>query len=272
MAKVRLDRLLVKRGLVQSLRDAQGLIMAGRVMLGDRVLDKPGEEVHDTAQVFIRERPRYVSRGGLKLEHALDRFGVDVANRTVLDVGASTGGFTDCLLQKGARKVYALDVAYGELAWRLRQDSRVVVLERTNVRYLDSLPEPMDLATMDVSFISLRLVLPPVVDLLRPEGEIVALIKPQFEAAREKVAKGGVVRNPEVHRAVLEEVLGEAVGKGLRLRDLTVSPLKGPAGNVEFFSHLSRDQRMDSVAIEVAIETCLSEAASLCRADQAQNP
>jgi len=235
-------------------------------------LDKAGELVPDIAQVFVREKPRYVSRGGLKLEHALDRFGIDVADRTVIDVGASTGGFTDCLLQRGARKVYAIDVAYGELAWRLRQNARVVVLERTNVRYLNSLPEPMDLATVDVSFISLRLVLPPVTDLLQPEGQIVALVKPQFEAARESVAKGGVVRDPAVHRAVLEEVVGEAVGKGLRLRGLTPSPLRGPAGNVEFFSYLSRDQRMDSVAIEEAIETCLGEAALLCQPDQDQNP
>jgi 23S rRNA (cytidine1920-2'-O)/16S rRNA (cytidine1409-2'-O)-methyltransferase len=271
MAKVRLDRLLVRRGIVGNLRGAQGLILAGQVMLEDRILDKAGELVADTAKVIIREKPRYVSRGGFKLEHALDRFGVHVADRTVMDVGASTGGFTDCLLQKGARKVYAIDVGYGELAWRLRQDSRVVVLERTNVRYLDSLPELMDLATVDVSFISLRLVLPPVVDLLGVDGEIVALIKPQFEAARERVAKGGVVRDPAVHRAVLEEVVGEAVGKGLRLRGLIHSPLRGPAGNVEFFSYLSRDRRMESISLEEAVEACLGEAASLCRPDHAQD-
>jgi 23S rRNA (cytidine1920-2'-O)/16S rRNA (cytidine1409-2'-O)-methyltransferase len=271
MVKVRLDTLLVRRGLVDSLRDAQSLIMAGQVLVGDRVLDKPGEQVLETAQVLIRERPRYVSRGGVKLEHALERFQIDVAGRTVVDVGASTGGFTDCLLQKGARKVYAVDVAYGELAWRLRQDSRVVVLERTNVRHLDSLPEPVDLATVDVSFISLTLVLPPVVNLLRPEGETVALIKPQFEAAREMVGKGGVVQDPEVHRVVLEEVVGQAVGRGLRLRGLNPSPLRGPAGNVEFFCHLSRDQRVDSISIEEAIETCLGEVALLCQAGQVRD-
>lgn len=272
MAKVRLDTLLVRQGLVESLRGAQGLIMAGQVMVEDRVLDKPGERVPDTAQVIIREKPRYVSRGGTKLEHALARFRVNVADSIVADVGASTGGFTDCLLQQGALKVYAIDVAYGELAWRLRQDSRVVVLERTNVRFLDSLPEPIDLATVDVSFISLTLVLPRVADLLRPEGEIVALIKPQFEAARERVGRGGVVRDPEVHRAVLEEVVGEAIGRGLRLRGLTLSPLRGPAGNVEFFSYLSRDERMDSISIEEAMDACLSEAASLCQPRQAQDP
>jgi 23S rRNA (cytidine1920-2'-O)/16S rRNA (cytidine1409-2'-O)-methyltransferase len=271
MAKVRLDRLLVRRGLVDSIRGAQGLILAGQVMLEDRVMDKAGVLVPDTAQVLIREKPRYVSRGGFKLEHALDRFGVDVADMTVIDVGASTGGFTDCLLQKGAQKVYAIDVAYGELAWRLRQDSRVVVLERTNVRYLDSLPEPMDLATIDVSFISLRLVLPPVADLLRPDGEIVALIKPQFEAPRERVARGGVVRDPAVHRAVLEEVVGEAVDEGLRLRGLIPSSLRGPAGNVEFFSYLSRDQRVESISIEGAVEACLGETASLRQPDHAQD-
>jgi 23S rRNA (cytidine1920-2'-O)/16S rRNA (cytidine1409-2'-O)-methyltransferase len=263
MAKVRLDTLLLRRGLAESLRSAQSLILAGQVVVEDQVMDKPGGQVRDDAQVEIRERPRYVSRGGFKLEHALARFLVDVADRIAADVGASTGGFTDCLLQHGARKVYAIDVGYGELAWSLRQDPRVEVLERTNIRHLGSLPEPIDLATVDVSFISLALVLPRVGDLLGPGGEIVALIKPQFEAAREKVEKGGVVRDPQVHRVVLETVVGGAVGLGLRVRGLTAAPLRGPAGNVEFFSYLSRDQRVESVNIEVAVEACLKEAASL---------
>lgn len=263
MAKVRLDELLLRRGLAESLRSAQGLILAGQVMVEDQVMDKPGGHVRDSAQVVIREGPRYVSRGGIKLEHALARFKVHVVDRLAADVGASTGGFTDCLLQHGARKVYAIDVGYGELAWSLRQDRRVVVLERTNIRHLGSLPEPIDLATIDVSFISLALVLPRVVDLLRPDGEIVALIKPQFEAARERVERGGVVRDPQVHRAVLETVLGGAMGLGLRVRDLNPSPLTGPAGNVEFFSYLSRDQRLDSVAMEEALDGCLKEAASI---------
>jgi 23S rRNA (cytidine1920-2'-O)/16S rRNA (cytidine1409-2'-O)-methyltransferase len=263
MAKVRLDTLLLRRGLADSLGSAQGLILAGQVVVDDQVMDKPGGQVRDNVEVEIRERPRYVSRGGFKLEHALARFRVDVAERIAADVGASTGGFTDCLLQHGARKVYAIDVGYGELAWSLRQDPRVVVLERTNIRHLGSLPEPMDLATVDVSFISLALVLPRVVDLLGPDGEIVALIKPQFEAPRERVERGGVVRDPRVHRAVLETVVGGTVGLGLRVRGLTPSPLRGPAGNVEFFSHLSRDQRLESVTIEEAVEACLREAESL---------
>jgi 23S rRNA (cytidine1920-2'-O)/16S rRNA (cytidine1409-2'-O)-methyltransferase len=263
MAKVRLDTLLLRKGLVESLRSAQSLIMAGQVLVADQVMDKPGWRVPDSAQVVIREAAPYVSRGGIKLEHALARFELDVADCVAADVGASTGGFTDCLLQKGARKVYAIDVGYGELAWRLRQDSRVVVLERTNIRYLESLPEPVDLATVDVSFISLGLVLPRIVELLRPGGEIVALIKPQFEAPRESVGQGGVVRDPEVHRAVLETVLSGAGVEGLRLRGLVASPLRGPAGNVEFFSHLSPDQRLGSIAIEGAVDACLAEAASL---------
>jgi 23S rRNA (cytidine1920-2'-O)/16S rRNA (cytidine1409-2'-O)-methyltransferase len=263
MAKVRLDTLLLRRGLAESLRSAQGLILAGQVVVEDQVMDKPGGHVRDNAQVEIRERPRYVSRGGFKLEHALARFEVGLVDRIAADVGASTGGFTDCLLQHGARKVYAIDVGYGELAWSLRHDPRVEVLERTNIRHLGSLPEPIDLATIDVSFISLALVLPRVVALLRSDGEIVALIKPQFEAAREKVERGGVVRDSQVHREVLETVVCGAVGLGLRVRGLTPSPLRGPAGNVEFFSYLSRDQRLESLTIEEAVEACLEEAATL---------
>jgi 23S rRNA (cytidine1920-2'-O)/16S rRNA (cytidine1409-2'-O)-methyltransferase len=234
MAKVRLDTLLVRQGLAESHRRAQSLIMAGQVIVEDHVMDKPGARVPETAQVIIREKPRYVSRGGIKLEHALARFQISVVDRVVADIGASTGGFIDCLLQKGARKVY-----------------------------VDSLPEPVDLATVDVSFISLALVLPRVANLLRPEGEIVALIKPQFEAPRDRVAKGGVVRDPEVHRTVIEKVAVEAIGGGLRLRGLTPSPLRGPAGNVEFFCYLSRDERLDSISIEEAVDACLNEAASL---------
>jgi len=265
VAKVRLDTLLTRRGLAESRQKAQALILAGQVLVDDELIDKPGKRVQEDAQVAIREGLKYVSRGGLKLEHALDRFGVDVSDKVVADVGASTGGFTDCLLQRGARRVYAIDVGYGQLAWRLRQDPRVVVLERTNIRYLEGLPEVVDLATIDVSFISLELVWPVVIELLSPRGEILALVKPQFEAGREEVQKGGVVRDPQVHRQVLEKVVRGPLGEGLRLRGLTASPLKGPAGNVEFFAYLTKDARFDKVDLEEAIEVSLAEAQSIQR-------
>ena len=261
MVKVRLDTLLTQRGLAESRQKAQGLILAGQVLVEDQVVDKPGRRIPDDARLIVRERPRYVSRGGLKLERALERFDVEVAGKVAADVGASTGGFTDCLLQGGARRVYAIDVGYGQLAWQLRQDPRVVVCERTNIRHLGGVSEAVDLATIDVSFISLALVWPHVVSLLQPQGEIVALIKPQFEAGREQVGKGGVVRDPGVHRQVLEKVVSDALGEGLCLRGLTVSPLKGPAGNVEFFAHFTLDDRVEGTSVGVAIEACLAEAA-----------
>ncbi len=263
MRKTRLDTLLVSRGLAESRHKAQGLIMAGHVLVDDQVVDKPGRRVPEDARVTVRQGLRYVSRGGIKLEHALSRLQVDVIGKIVADVGASTGGFTDCLLQHGARKVYAIDVGYGQLAWQLRQDPRVVVLERTNIRYLDSLPDPVDLATVDVAFISLKLVVPPVLDLLQPKGETVALVKPQFEAGREQVGKGGVVKDPAVHRAVLEDLATWAMTMGLRVRGLVTSPTTGPAGNVEFFLHLSKDEQLQNVAIEQAIPAALAEAETL---------
>ncbi len=237
--------------------------MAGHVLVDDQVVDKPGRRVPDDARVTVRQGLRYVSRGGIKLEHALSRLQVDVMGKIVADVGASTGGFTDCLLQQGAQKVYAIDVGYGQLAWRLRQDPRVVALERTNIRYLDSLPDPIDLATVDVAFISLKLVLPPVMDLLQPKGEIVALVKPQFEAGRDRVGKGGLVKNPAVHRAVLENIAAWAMATGLRVPGLVTSPTTGPAGNVEFFLHLSKDEGLRNIAIEQAITAAQAEAETL---------
>jgi 23S rRNA (cytidine1920-2'-O)/16S rRNA (cytidine1409-2'-O)-methyltransferase len=262
MRKKRLDVLLVERGLVESRQRAQSLIMAGQVLVDDDVVDKPGKRIAEDARVTIREGLPYVSRGGIKLEHALDRFEVDVAGKISADVGASTGGFTDCLLQRGARRVYAVDVGYGQLAWPLRQDPRVVVLERTNIRYLESLPETIDLATVDVAFISLELVLPKVMDFLQPKGEIIALIKPQFEAEREQVGKG-VVRDPAVHRAVLEKIAVWAMDNRLQVRGLIPSPLKGPAGNLEFFAHLSRDEDLENINVEEAITSALTEAEAL---------
>ena len=241
MSKERLDTLLVRRGLFNTREQARRSILAGEVYVDGRRESKAGTSVPCTAEVELRSQtPRYVSRGGLKLEKALAVFDAKVQGRDVLDVGASTGGFTDCLLQHGARHVWAVDVGYGQLDWHLRNDPRVTVMERTNIRYVrpDQLP-PVQLATIDVSFISLRMVLPPVLSLLAPEGDIVALVKPQFEAGREAVGKKGVVRRPQVHIEVLENVVAVASSLGLVVCALTHSPITGPRGNIEFLMHLS---------------------------------
>jgi 23S rRNA (cytidine1920-2'-O)/16S rRNA (cytidine1409-2'-O)-methyltransferase len=254
-SKERLDVLLVERGLAESRAQAQRLIRAGLVRVADQVTDKPGARVAVGVEIAVQARPRFVSRGGEKLDAALERFGLDVTGAVAADVGASTGGFTDCLLQRGARRVYAIDVGYGQLDWRLRKDPRVVVLERTNVRYLESLPEPVDLVTADVSFISLGLILPVVVRWLRPGGRVVALIKPQFEAGRREVGRGGVVRDPVVRRVVLERVVGAAAELGLGLHGLMISPLRGPAGNVEFLGWWELGEA--GLEAAVAIVACL---------------
>lgn len=234
--KQRLDLLLVERNLTDSREQAKRLIMAGEVLVNEVVRDKPGQLVALEATIRVRNQLPYVSRGGQKLAAALDAFALDVTDLTVLDVGASTGGFTDCLLQNGAARVYAIDVGYGQLAWKLRNDPRVVPLERTNIRHLQQLPDQQlaDMAVIDASFISLALVLPPTISLLKPKGQIVALVKPQFEAGREQVGKGGVVRKASVHQAVLAEACALAPELGLVVRNMTISPLLGPAGNVEF--------------------------------------
>ncbi|MFP4345899.1 MAG: TlyA family RNA methyltransferase [Anaerolineales bacterium] len=234
MEKERIDRLMVDRGLAKSRNRAQRIIRAGEVRVDGELVDKPGTQVPVEAEISVAERPPFVSRGGEKLEAALERFPVEVEGQVAADVGASTGGFTDCLLQRGAEKVYAIDVGYGQLAWTLRQDPRVVVMERTNARYLRSLEEPVDLVVSDVSFISLRLIYQAAVSWLKPGGDVVSLIKPQFEAGRRQVGRGGVVRDPDVHRQVLEEVTAMMADLGLGLQGLLVSPLVGPAGNVEF--------------------------------------
>lgn len=251
----RLDVLLVTRELAQSRAQAQRLIRAGLVRVDGQLVDKPGTQVLLDAKVALEARPRFASRGGEKLEAALAGFELSVSGWIVADVGASTGGFTDCLLQRGARRVYAIDVGYGQLDWRLRNDERVVVMERTNARYLENLPEPVDLVTVDVSFISLGLILPAAVRWLRQHGQMVALIKPQFEAGRREVGKGGVVRDPMVHRAVLERVLEMAEELGLGLRGLMVSPLRGPAGNIEFLGWWGFGA--ESLQAALAIEGCL---------------
>ena len=241
--KMRLDALLVQRGLVESRDKAKAVIMGGHVILEGEREDKPGRMVSPDAAVELRDyEKKYVSRGGYKLEKALLEFGIDLQGAVCIDAGASTGGFTDCMLQNGAKKVYAVDVGYGQLAWSLRTDERVVCMERTNVRYLDGeqISEQVDFVSIDVSFISLSLVVPPLAALLREGGQMVALVKPQFEAGREKVGKKGVVRDPAVHREVLEKACGLARETGLCVRGLTYSPIKGPEGNIEFLCWLQK--------------------------------
>lgn len=240
--KERLDVLLTQKGLCDSRSRAQALIMSGEVYVNGQKCDKAGTPVEVEAQIEVRGNAcPYVSRGGLKLEKALRDFGVDPAGFVCSDSGASTGGFTDCLLQKGAKKVFAIDVGYGQLAWSIRIDERVVCMERTNIRYVkpEDLGEPLDLSVVDVSFISLHIVLPAIKNLLKPTGQIVCLIKPQFEAGKDKVGKKGVVRDAAVHEEVLNGFLSLAAELELTVRNLTFSPVKGPEGNIEFLGHLS---------------------------------
>ena len=242
--KDRLDRLLVELKLSPTRAKAKALILAGCVKVDSRVVDKAGTLVSPGSDIEVTQPSRFVSRGGEKLEGALELFSPIIKGKTALDVGASTGGFTDCLLQHGAGKVYAVDVGYGQLAWSLRTDERVVVLERTNARGLapEMFDERPQLATIDVSFISLNLVLEPVTDVLDEHGAVVALIKPQFEAGRKQVGKGGVVRDPAVHEQVIEKVGAFAESIGLISKGIVESPLLGPAGNKEFFIHLVKTE------------------------------
>ena len=247
--KERLDVLLVSLGLAESRAKAQATIMAGEVYVNGQKADKSGMEVDITANIEVRGSAcPYVSRGGLKLEKALRNFGVDPTGYVCSDSGASTGGFTDCLLQQGASKVFAIDVGYGQLAWKIRNDPRVVVMERTNIRYvtLEDLGELLDLSVIDVSFISLGLVLPVVKTLLKPTGQVLCLIKPQFEAGKDKVGKKGVVRDPAVHEEVLQNFISLAKSLDFTIRNLTFSPVKGPEGNIEFLAHLSMQPGEDS--------------------------
>ncbi len=237
--KKRLDVLLVERKMVESRAKAQALIMAGEVMAGGAAMTKAGALVPVDILISIRERPPFVGRGGVKLDHALKAFCLNPKGMTALDVGASTGGFTDCLLQRGARRVYALDVGRGQMNYGLRQDPRVSVMEKVNAHYPFELRERVDLATVDVSFISVRQVLPNVVSHVKRGGSIVALVKPQFEARRREVGRGGVVRDPLIHARVLGRVILWVTEAGLRLRSMTPSPILGAKGNREFFLHLS---------------------------------
>ncbi|MHB8763791.1 MAG: TlyA family RNA methyltransferase [Deferrisomatales bacterium] len=244
MKRVPLDRLLVERGVAPDLDRAGALVLAGAVVVGDHRAEKPGQRVPADAEIRLKGEPNpFVSRGGLKLRAALEAFGVTPRGRTCIDVGASTGGFTDCLLQGGARRVYAVDVGYGQLAWKLREDPRVVALERRNIRTLDraEVPDLADLVVIDASFISLRLVLPRVGELLAPGGEVVALVKPQFEVGRDDVEAGGVVRDPEQRLRAVEEVISAARELGFEAVGTVESPVPGAKkGNVEYLVHLRR--------------------------------
>lgn len=238
----RLDILLVEKNLCETRSKAQASIMAGEVFVNQQKVDKPGTMVDVNATIEVRGNPcPYVSRGGLKLEKALRDFGMDPTGFVCSDSGASTGGFTDCLLQQGARKVFAIDVGYGQLAWKIRNDPRVVCMERTNIRYVtpQDIGEALDLSVVDVSFISLKIVLPAIKALLKPTGQVLCLIKPQFEAGKELVGKKGVVRDPAVHIQVLENFLTLAKELEFTVCNLTYSPVKGPEGNIEFLAHLS---------------------------------
>ena len=242
--KKRLDVLLTEQGYTDSRSKAQAIIMSGLVYVDGQKVDKPGVSFEETVSLEVRGAVcPYVSRGGLKLEKALRDFGVNPAGYVYSDSGASTGGFTDCLLQQGAKKVFAIDVGYGQLDWKIRSDDRVVVMERTNIRYVtpEQLGEPLDLSVVDVSFISLKIVLPTIKTLLKPTGQVVCLIKPQFEAGKEKVGKKGVVREPATHKEVLDQFVALAGDLGFHILGLTYSPVKGPEGNIEFLAHISLD-------------------------------
>ncbi|MDD2432815.1 MAG: TlyA family RNA methyltransferase [Clostridia bacterium] len=266
MEKCRLDQLLVNKGLVPSREKGKALIMAGQVYVNEVKVEKPGTNVNIDVTIEVKgDALPYVSRGGLKLAKALQEFQIALPGKVVLDIGASTGGFTDCALQNGARKVYAVDVGYGQLAWSLRQDLRVVIMERKNARYLSAadIPELVDVITIDVAFISLRKILIPLHTLLTEDGFILALIKPQFEAGREQIGKKGVVKDSAVHCQVIEEIIAFSQELGLRVRGLTYSPIKGAQGNIEFLlwlqkkSHLKKnidEKKMKETVKKIVIE------------------
>ena len=261
MAKVRLDTLIFTQGLVESREKARAIIIAGEVRVNGTQIDKPGTKVDENAEFKIEtRRMKYVSRGGFKLEGAIKDFNIDFKDKAVLDVGASTGGYTDCALQNGAQKVFALDVGYGQLDWKLRNDPRVKVIERTNIRYFgpEDLGELVDIITMDVSFISTRLIYPILNSLLKENGEIICLIKPQFEAGKEKVGKKGVVKDPAVHQEVLVNCITSACQAGLNCVGISYSPIKGPQGNIEYFIHLKKQlkplEHVTNTAAEVVLK------------------
>ena len=248
--KERLDKLVVERGLVPTRSKAQGVILAGEVLVDGQMVDKPGTAVSREATIELKTAMPYVGRGGFKLAGALDAFEIDVNGRIAADVGACTGGFTDVMLQRGAAKVFAIDVGYGQLDWNIRQDDRVVVMERTNARYLESLDELVNFVCIDVSFISLRLILPAVQKWLQPEADIVALIKPQFEAGPKQVGKGGIVKDTAVHREVVTQIVQWADDHQLVTKDIIRSPIKGGDGNVEFLIWLCVGEQVSGMEMD----------------------
>ncbi|MBR3791960.1 MAG: TlyA family RNA methyltransferase [Clostridia bacterium] len=256
--KIRLDVYLTEQGMTESRERAKALIMAGQVYIDNQKCDKAGMMINpDTAKPEIRgETLKYVSRGGLKLEKAMQEFPISLKDKVTMDIGASTGGFTDCMLQNGAKKVFSIDVGYGQLAWKLRQDDRVVNMERTNIRYVTSeeIGEKIDFASIDVSFISLKLVLPVANELLKDDGELVALIKPQFEAGREQVGKKGVVKDRNVHLEVCKNALKYAIDSGFSTLGLSYSPIKGPEGNIEYLMYLKKNASENIVTDEKILE------------------
>lgn len=261
MAKKRLDVLLIEKGLESSRERAKAIIMSGIVYVNNQKADKVGQMCDETDNIEVRGSTlQYVSRGGLKIEKALNFFEIDPKDMVAMDVGASTGGFTHCMLLRGAKKVYSVDVGYGQLAWELRNDERVVCMERTNIRHVkpEDIADQLDLAVIDVSFISLKLVLPAVKNLLKENGQIATLIKPQFEAGREKVGKKGVVREKSTHIEVIENVLKIAEELGFKVLNVTFSPIRGPEGNIEFLAHLTLDHSIE--AKEYSIEAIVDEA------------
>jgi 23S rRNA (cytidine1920-2'-O)/16S rRNA (cytidine1409-2'-O)-methyltransferase len=255
----RLDIAMVERGLAPTRTKAQALIMAGAVVVDGRSVQKAGESVTASSAISIVEGPRFVSRGGEKLDHALSAFAIDLRANVCADIGASTGGFTDAMLQRGASRVYAIDVGYGQIALEMRNDPRVIVMDRTNARHLDSLPVPVDFTAIDASFISLSKLFPAVLNISKLESSLVALIKPQFEAGKGEVGKNGVVRDNAIHRRVLAEIIASAAENGLALAGLTASPLKGPAGNIEFLGYFMRGAH-DAITAPAAIDCAIAEA------------
>ena len=262
--KERLDVLLVSQGLATSREKAKAVIMAGNVLVNGQREDKAGTMIDVKAQITVKgSQLKYVSRGGLKLEKAMSHFDLTLAGKVCMDVGASTGGFTDCMLQNGAVKVYSVDVGHGQLDWKLRNDERVTCMEKTNIRYVvpEDIAEPPAFVSIDVSFISLTKVLLPVRNLMTADGEIVCLIKPQFEAGREKVGKKGVVRDPKVHEEVIHKVIDYAAEIGLESRNLEFSPIKGPEGNIEYLLRLKKQERPEEVApFEISVEEVVKKA------------
>lgn len=243
--KIRLDQLVLKRGITETREKARALIIEGKILVNGEKVEKPGSMVDVNSEITLcGETLPYVSRGGLKLEHAIKHFSIDIKDKVAIDIGASTGGFTDCLLQHGAKRVYAVDVGYGQLAWKLRTDPRVVAIERTNIRYMEreKIPEPVDIATVDVSFISLKLVIPKVLEFLKPQGEIVALIKPQFEVGKGEVEKGGIVRSEEKRAKAVENIKDFFESLSLRVVGVVESPIKGQKGNIEYIIYAKSEK------------------------------